>query len=128
MFQLLVRFGEIMHTLFPHILLWGIVIYSFVLRKKLEHSPIKFKRNLTAVHGIVFGRKAGLYAYSPSHAEGHIAVFGGSGLGKTSALLIPTLQSWDGCSLTIDISGDISSNVDIPNKLIYSPMKPLGIP
>lgn len=71
--------------------------------------------------GIIFGRWAGIPIYSPAKGEGHIAVFGGSGSGKTTALLIPALQSWPGSSFTIDISGDISSNVDCPNKLVYEP-------
>lgn len=74
--------------------------------------------------GIVFGRACpGVLACSPSAAEGHIAVFGGSGLGKTSALLIPTLRAWTGAALTIDISGDICSNVP-GDKLIFAPLAP----
>ena len=46
---------------------------------------------------------------------------GPSGTGKTSALLIPTLRSWQGTALVVDISGDISANVDTPNKIIFDP-------
>ena len=53
---------------------------------------------------------------------------GTSGTGKTSALLIPTLRSWEGTSLTIDISGDISTNVNCPHKLIYNPEDPRTLP
>lgn len=81
-----------------------------------------------AVHGILFGKQGGKITYSSTDAEGHIAVFGGSGLGKTSALLIPTLRSWTGTSFTIDISGDICRNVDIPNKLTYNPANAASIP
>lgn len=74
--------------------------------------------------GIIFGRACpGVLACSPSAAEGHIAVFGGSGLGKTSALLIPTLRAWQGAALTIDISGDICSNVP-GDKLVFAPLEP----
>lgn len=75
-----------------------------------------------AAHGIIFGKaQFNRIAFSPSSAEGHVAVFGGSGSGKTSAILIPTLRSWDGNSFVIDISGDISSNISCPNKIIYEP-------
>ena len=50
------------------------------------------------------------------------------GLGKTSALLIPTLQAWQGTSFTIDISGDICRNIDKPHKMIYEPANPDSIP
>lgn len=73
--------------------------------------------------GIIFGRACpGVLACSPSAAEGHIAVFGGSGLGKTSALLIPTLRAWQGAALTIDISGDICSNIP-GDKLVFTPLE-----
>ena len=80
------------------------------------------------VSGIIFGLKEkNAVVYSPCKAEGHIAVFGGSGLGKTSAVLIPTLRSWKGTSFTVDISGDICKNVDMPNKLVYAPSHPDSI-
>lgn len=46
---------------------------------------------------------------------------GPSGTGKTSALLIPTLRSWQGTALVVDISGDISANVNTPNKIVFDP-------
>ena len=70
---------------------------------------------------IIFGIEKRNLVFSPTNAEGHISVFGGSGVGKTSAILIPTLLKWKGTSLTIDISGDISKNVNIENKLVYQP-------
>lgn len=78
-------------------------------------------------YGIVFGWAApGVVAYSPCAAEGHIAVIGGSGFGKTSALLIPTLRSWQGPALAIDISGDICKNVS-GNKIVYAPLEQGGV-
>lgn len=79
-------------------------------------------------HGVIFGKEKGAVFFSPVNNEGHIAVFGGSGSGKTSGLLIPTLRSWTGTSLVIDISGDISSNCNIHNKLIFEPANPHSIP
>lgn len=94
----------------------------------LSASPtLKFTPQNDA-HGILFGKKNGNIAFSPANNEGHIAVFGGSGSGKTSALLIPTLRSWTGTSLTIDISGDISTNCDMRDKLTFEPSNAHTIP
>ena len=46
---------------------------------------------------------------SPSDSEEHVLVIGGSGSGKTSAVLIPTAQRFNGGIYAIDISGDIYS-------------------
>ena len=82
-----------------------------------------------SVHGIVFGlTKLGRLAYSPTEQEGHVAVFGGTGSGKTSAILVPTLRHWSGTGLIIDISGDISNNVNMANKLIFEPGNPVSAP
>lgn len=71
--------------------------------------------------GLIFGKKGPAYYYSPAAAEGHVFVGGGSGTGKTSALLIPSLRSWPGSSFCVDISGDISSHVETGRKLIFDP-------
>ncbi len=99
-------------------------------KKKKVKSNLKTKDKDKAL-GVVFGLKfwgpfKTRYAvFSPYRDEGHILCVGGSGMGKTSALLIPTLNSWaqaGGSSFTIDISsGDIVKNVKMPRKLIYQP-------
>ena len=74
------------------------------------------------VNGISFGYALpGLVVYSPEAEEGHVAVFGGSGLGKTTSLLVPTLQKWHGSGLIIDISGDICKHVSSKNKVVFAP-------
>lgn len=88
-------------------------------REKMSSLKITEKEKAT---GIIFGKtKMGKVVFSPCDSEGHISVFGGSGLGKTSAILIPTLRTWKGTSFTVDISGDICKNVKMPLKLIYNP-------
>lgn len=104
-------------------------ILAFLVWNKYKKTSMKkesqLKKSLPGdAHGIIFGKQKERCVYSPADAEGHVAVFGGSGLGKTSALLIPTLKSWTGTSFTIDISGDICSNVPMPDKLIYEPENP----
>ena len=81
----------------------------------------------TSVHpkGFIFGKTSKRKkAYLPSDKEGHIIVFGGSGKGKTSALLIPSLRAWLGTFFAIDISGDISANVVRSNSVKVCPDDP----
>lgn len=74
------------------------------------------------VHGVIFGRKGNKVLYSETTKEQHCFVCAGTGKGKTSSLLIPTLRSWTGSSLTIDISGDISKNCpDMESKIVFEP-------
>lgn len=121
-----------MYKILPLAIIILLIILAFVVLKKLYMNPrnskLKVKRKSRA-KGIIFGKTNIFFrVFSPTDNEGHVAVFGGSGLGKTSALLIPTLRSWTGTSFTIDISGDICSNVEMPNKLIYEPANPNSSP
>lgn len=85
------------------------------------------KRN--KIHGIIFGRMKNKVLYSSVSQEQHCFVCAGTGKGKTSSLLIPTLRSWTGSSLTIDISGDISKNCpNMENKLVFEPEDNQTIP
>lgn len=111
-----------------------VLVLIVYLRGQMNYFPNPFaKKNLVYRHpaqakGILFGKKFGLLAYSPEQDEGHILVLGPSGTGKTSALLIPTLRSWQGTALVVDISGDISANVNTPNKIVFDPTSESCIP
>lgn len=102
-----------------------ILLVAF-LRMQYRRFPRASKIKLAprkSAQGIIFGwGLPGLIAYSPDMAEGHIAVIGGSGLGKTSSLLIPSLRSWPGPAFAIDISGDICKNIP-GNKIVYAPLQ-----
>lgn len=111
-----------------------VLLLIVYLRGQVNHFPNPFaKKNLVYRHpaqakGVLFGKKFGLLAYSPEQDEGHFLVLGPSGTGKTSALLIPTLRSWQGTALVVDISGDISANVNTPNKIVFDPTSESCIP
>ncbi len=134
--ELFMKFNENLSIIIPCLIGILILLYTIVAVKHFKgktgkkHKMTQLKKmSRKKANGIVFGK----YAFnklicSPTNAEGHIAVFGGSGLGKTSALLIPTLQAWQGTSFTIDISGDICRNIEKPNKMIYEPANPDSIP
>lgn len=88
-------------------------------RAKISGLKNSFKRSKAS--GVIFGKNKFRLTYSPESIEGHCAVFGGTGSGKTSALLIPTLRKWRGTALVVDISGDISLNAETPSKLLLAP-------
>lgn len=125
----LVAMGEVSNKVFPVLLVIGLLLIVVALLQQAKGTEqLKYAITKDAAKGIVFGKKFGLRVYSPASNEGHCSVFGGSGLGKTSAILIPTLRTWPGSSFTIDISGDISANVETPNKLIYEPASEKSTP
>lgn len=88
--------------------------------KPFGHRELAY-RTKSRAHGVLFGKYFGFVVYSPEQDEGHILVIGPSGAGKTSALLIPTLRSWQGTALVVDISGDISANVHTDKNIIFDP-------
>lgn len=108
-------------------ILGGVALYCLFIFIKNQISKNNQNNNNSLktakkkeVEGIVFGKvKKDVVAYSPTQDEGHLSVFGGSGSGKTSALLIPTLRVWKGNAFVIDISGDIIKNVPSENALVY---------
>lgn len=106
---------------YPSMILGGTFALRTLYNWNKERRSILKKSSLKKAHGILFGKQKRKIVYSPTNSEGHIAVFGGSGLGKTSAILIPTLQSWTGTSFVIDISGDICKNIPDSGKLVYEP-------
>ena len=97
--------------------------------------------------GIVFGNFGNGVLTSPAYHEGHVFVQGGTGSGKTQAVVIPTINSfirevkkrwWQkllsnpekekkedetGHCFAIDISGDIIKNVS-GKKLVYNVTSP----
>lgn len=91
---------------------------------KLWRSGLSIAKTDKA-EGIILGKYWKWRLFSPTRAEAHIAVLGGSGSGKTSCIGIPTLRKWQGNFFAIDISGDITHAIsnDVP-AIIYSPLEP----
>lgn len=105
-------------------LLFVVILGSKEKRKKKGKAKLKELKvaKKEKAHGIVFGKLGKKVMYSPSESEGSVGVFSASGTGKTSALGIPTLRSWTGTSLSIDISGDICKNCpEMSSKVIFEP-------
>lgn len=114
----------------------AMIFYTFIrasgnAEKKGKNGKLKElkKGNPKTAHGIIFGRQGRNVIYSPTDAEGCALCTAGTGMGKTSALLIPTLRTWTGTSYTIDISGDICKNCpQMPNKILFVPESPITEP
>lgn len=76
-----------------------------------SHNKSKGWNTTLGGHGIVLGKnEENKPVISPSTAEEHILGIGGSGSGKTSALLIPSILRFGGRVFAIDISSDIYNN------------------
>ena len=51
-------------------------------------------RNLRGLNGFFFGKLGEDYILKPENMDGHILVVGGSGSGKSSCIVIPSLMTW----------------------------------
>lgn len=117
----------------------GILLIVGIVFKLLTKKPLRGGRQKIRVKdtlknsglavgdhpdGLIFGLKNRRKVYQNYKSEGHIVVFGESGIGKTSALLIPSLRAWLGSFFCIDISGDINKNVTCQDKIVLAPDDP----
>jgi len=57
--------------------------------------------------GVVFGKIGGKYVSKPETIHNHTLIIGGTGSGKTSGIVIPTLISWQSSVFAIDIKGEL---------------------
>ena len=72
-----------------------------------------------------FGKSGQHYVGRRENGEGHIVCFGGSGLGKSSCIAIPSLYTWDGALLAIDVKGELSENAPYRhNNYVLDPFDP----
>ena len=99
---------------------------NFSKKKKKQHKPTGIQLvSPEKARGVIFGKKGKKLCISRPEDVFHCLCTGGTGSGKTSSILIPTLQSITDSSVTsftIDISGDICSNCqDMPHKLVFEP-------
>lgn len=109
------------------LLLLCIAVRLFMFVRRFGGLKVAHK---SKAQGIIFGKiwLTPYVIYSPCSAERHVLVLGGSGMGKTSSLLIPTLRAWNDGAFVIDISGDISTNVECADKLVFDPESDLTAP
>lgn len=73
-----------------------------------REAPISMKLSQLAIaDGIVFGMKDKFILCRPSSNQGHTLVLGAPGEGKSACHVIPTLLSWKGSAVVIDIKGEL---------------------
>lgn len=68
-------------------------------------------KNLLNDAGVIFGKtNKGILVAKTALQAGHILIVGGSGTGKSRGVAIPTLLTWNGAGLVIDIKRELSSS------------------
>jgi len=82
-----------------------------------EQSPLRegnvipeiLELSLYEHSGFFFGMKheRNVFIGKPAHEEGHILIAGVPGSGKTQAVVIPTMMTWRGIQIIIDVKGNL---------------------
>jgi len=72
--------------------------------------PEELKLGLYDESGFFFGMKHehNIYIGKPAHKDGHILIAGTPGSGKTQAIVIPSMMTWSGIQIIIDVKGNLS--------------------
>lgn len=81
-------------------------IFSKKDNKKTKGTGTKGHKSLKP-KGFIFGKNGLYYVNKQEDKDGHIAVLGGAGSGKSSAIAIPSLISWQNPVFAIDIKGEL---------------------
>lgn len=96
--------------------------------------PKELQMNLYNESGFFFGMKYARNEFvgKPAHEDGHILVVGFPGTGKSQGIVIPTMMTWKGIQIIIDIKGDLYRYWSWLNKhtgkkiKVFSPGAPKG--
>ena len=78
-------------------------------KRREQNKMVRKELRSKQPEGILFGRQGGSYIRKPISIDGHVLVIGGSGSGKSSASVIPTLLANPEVSVfALDIKGELS--------------------
>ena len=75
--------------------------------------PENLKLHYGMDSGFFFGMKSeqalrsGEYIGKPFHRDAHVLVAGESGRGKTQCIVLPTMATWTGSQIILDVKGDL---------------------
>ncbi|MDR0288074.1 MAG: type IV secretory system conjugative DNA transfer family protein, partial [Clostridiales bacterium] len=94
--------------------------------------PEELEMDLHADSFIFFGKKPGSNRFigKPAHEDGHVLGVGPTGGGKTEGVVIPTLGTWKGIQIIIDVKGNLYDHWKKLNKhtgrkiMVFSPDAP----
>lgn len=97
--------------------------------RKGDVIPENFNLNLYNDSGFFFGTKnePNGFVGKPACQDGHILVAGVPGSGKTMGIVIPTLMTWRGSQVILDVKGDLYKYWSLLNRhtgkrvLVFSP-------
>lgn len=71
-------------------------------------NTVKGAKNVEKeAEGIIFGKKGSKVYSMPESELGHVIVIGGQGTAKTQSVSLPTLFTWKGAAIVIDIKGEL---------------------
>jgi len=73
----------------------------------LARAPDKLVFDPHHESAFFLGQAQNGYVGKPENYDGHIAVFGGSGSGKSSGIAIPTIATWRSSIFAIDFKGEL---------------------
>lgn len=96
-------FRETLVSLFGWVIMIGSGYLVYRIFKKSNNTMTNGRNG----EGIIFGRSGLNTIAMPETEEGHVAVMGGAGTGKSSSVSIPTLLSWRGSVVVIDIKKEL---------------------
>lgn len=75
-----------------------------------DNIPSNLRHSLRQNSDLFFGEKrvgwCKLHVGKPADVDGHALIVGGAGTGKTSSLVIPTLETWPGHIVALDLKDD----------------------
>lgn len=78
-------------------------------KRRAQHKTVQTELRAKKPEGVLFGRQGGSYIRKPISVDGHVLVIGGSGSGKSSASVIPTLLANPEVPVfAVDIKGELS--------------------
>lgn len=125
------RLGKVLivDVIDPHCERFGMLMWN-AIKGKSQKYKLRAKGYKNPL-GIVIGlNKKKLFVCIREDKDGHIVIFGGTGSGKTSQILIPTLRVFRGRAFVIDISGDISKKTKKyrSKALTFAPLSEKSIP
>lgn len=83
----------------------GILIYRKVIRKNISKRVRGKERDIEK--GVILGTAEGKVIVKPANRPGHVLVNGGSGLGKSQCVSIPSILNWEGSALVVDIKREL---------------------
>jgi type IV secretion system protein VirD4 len=100
--------NKVLSSLLGWVWLIGTVYLIYLVFKGASLGGAKgIKQSGNDGEGIIFGKKGSTVYSMPETEDGHVIVIGGQGTSKTQSVALPTLFTWKGAAIVIDIKGEL---------------------